>query len=833
MLRSNITVADFSGGVTRITTAKRWQYDYGQLLSFSGIELPSTFECQFSNIERGEAITQIGSNNTVTIPDAMFLRGAHIYAWVFLHTGEDDGETEYMAVIPIMKRAQPSDTPPTPVEQSVITQAIAALNAAVDQTGADVIAAEAAQAAAELAQEKAEDAKTAAETAQGKAEEAQTAAEAAATGVESDALKAEGYAVGQQNGSDVGSGSPYYHNNAKYYKEQAASSATAASDAQTAAETAQGKAEDAQAAAESAATGLEGDALKAEGFALGQQNGSDVGSGSPYYHNNAKYYNEQAASSATAASDAQVAAEAAQRRAEGALNEKADIIIASASGSIASFADGAALPIVDLIVALDPIQDLHGYDSPWPAGGGKNKCSYDTAYEAPTGNTATVNLFNMNLTAGVTYTFSCKQSASLASSTRNTLCIKPSGGSATYENSGTNYNPSNLRHVLTYTAPSTGEYTFQYWGHTLSEAVTLSEWQVEESASFTSYAPYSNICPISGRTGVELYRTGKNLLPTLTGRTNNAVTYEKNADGSVSLSGTASGSSYYQPATAERTILKAGTYYISGGISSDIQLYLAGTYTDGTALPSSYDSGSGKTVTYTKDAEVYVQIYVKNGTNTDGITVYPMISDSSGNAYAPYQGNIYSVSWQTEAGTVYGATLQYIGGGMWKLMVYRAYKAFNGTEDWDIVNAAYFMTVLGPMDSIVNDSSICSHYLDNPNISTGNYQTGIRCYNRSASPYNGAVLLVRPDAPLSMSLADFETWLATENTNGTPLQVCYELATPIEYTLTTDDIQEILTLFGTNNIWANSGDVSVSCRADTKLYIDNKIAQAIAAALNA
>ena len=71
--------------------------------------------------------------------------------------------------------------------------------------------------------------------------------------MEADALKAEGFAVGQQDGVDVGSGSPYYHNNAKYFKEQAAGSATAAGNAQTAAETAQGKAEDAQAAAEDAA----------------------------------------------------------------------------------------------------------------------------------------------------------------------------------------------------------------------------------------------------------------------------------------------------------------------------------------------------------------------------------------------------------------------------------------------------------------------------------------------------------------------------------------------------------------------------------------------------
>lgn len=42
------------------------------------------------------------------------------------------------------------------------------------------------------------------------------------------ALKAEGYAVGKQNGSDVSTTSPYYHNNAEYHAAQAKISATSA-----------------------------------------------------------------------------------------------------------------------------------------------------------------------------------------------------------------------------------------------------------------------------------------------------------------------------------------------------------------------------------------------------------------------------------------------------------------------------------------------------------------------------------------------------------------------------------------------------------------------------
>ena len=109
-------------------------------------------------------------------------------------------------------------------------------------------------------------------------------ASSSATDSSTNALKSEGFAVGKQNGTAVGSTSPYYHNNSEYYKNQASQSANNASTSEV----------NASGSASSAST----NALKSEGYAVGQQNGTDVASGSPYYHNNAKYYSEQAAESA-------------------------------------------------------------------------------------------------------------------------------------------------------------------------------------------------------------------------------------------------------------------------------------------------------------------------------------------------------------------------------------------------------------------------------------------------------------------------------------------------------------------------------------------------------
>lgn len=50
---------------------------------------------------------------------------------------------------------------------------------------------------------------------------AKSSAETAATSSNTNKLASEGWAVGKQNGVDVGSSSPYYHNNAKYYAQRA------------------------------------------------------------------------------------------------------------------------------------------------------------------------------------------------------------------------------------------------------------------------------------------------------------------------------------------------------------------------------------------------------------------------------------------------------------------------------------------------------------------------------------------------------------------------------------------------------------------------------------
>ena len=95
---------------------------------------------------------------------------------------------------------------------------------AFNKAGEASVSAQSASESATTATNKAGEASASATAASGSA----LAADASASGAAANALKSEGFAVGEQNGLDVRSESPYYHNNAKYYSEQSAESAAAA-----------------------------------------------------------------------------------------------------------------------------------------------------------------------------------------------------------------------------------------------------------------------------------------------------------------------------------------------------------------------------------------------------------------------------------------------------------------------------------------------------------------------------------------------------------------------------------------------------------------------------
>jgi len=131
MRGNTITLNLAKGSIAR--AGGLFQYDYGQRLILEGVELPFSYEVHFSNKERGESKTSLGDSTGVDIPDEYLQSGENIHVWLYLHNTENDGETEYHGIISVQKRAKPKNQAPTPVQQDVITQTLAALDAAVDE----------------------------------------------------------------------------------------------------------------------------------------------------------------------------------------------------------------------------------------------------------------------------------------------------------------------------------------------------------------------------------------------------------------------------------------------------------------------------------------------------------------------------------------------------------------------------------------------------------------------------------------------------------------------------------------------------------------------------
>ena len=118
-------------GKTSIESKPLYQYDYGQIIKFVDLELPPSYEVHFSNFLKGTSITNLGTVNGVVIPNSVLQTGLPVYVWVFLHVGQNDGETEYMVTIPVIPRAEPTNEEPTEDQANAIGQAIQALNSAV------------------------------------------------------------------------------------------------------------------------------------------------------------------------------------------------------------------------------------------------------------------------------------------------------------------------------------------------------------------------------------------------------------------------------------------------------------------------------------------------------------------------------------------------------------------------------------------------------------------------------------------------------------------------------------------------------------------------------
>lgn len=298
---------------------------------------------------------------------------------------------------------------------------------------------------------------------------------------------------------------------------------------------------------------------------------------------------------------------------------------------------------------------------------------------------------------------------------------------------------------------------------------------IEAVQSGTGDPSPTNICPFSGWSAVNVYDTGKNLT------TRESITSSSNGglDANLRIGNAISGIQYTISADSLETNAKIIRVYIG---STEITNVASGAWT----------ANNRNSVTFTAPISGEIGLGTNKETFSNSTKVLDNIQLELGDtatAYEPYNGTTYTTTLKDGQGnpmTCYGGELVNENG------VQRLVNGRNdvdmGSQNWGYTNGRFYYN---PTDAKVYEQTevanlLCSHYSNSKYLGQA---------DNSISSYAGYIY-VRADS-YNGDITAFKTAM-----NGA--QLVYELATP--QTIPQDNLP-IATQDGTNNLWADSGDV--------------------------
>lgn len=316
---------------------------------------------------------------------------------------------------------------------------------------------------------------------------------------------------------------------------------------------------------------------------------------------------------------------------------------------IAALETEGVFPFSSIVCDINSAQDLHGYSNPWPAGGGKNKCPLPTAGTQNgvtlavnadgtitlTGTSSAITYFDLDTDFDTTAYAGYILNGYPSSFVGNTTSIVFRICASTSDRASIQDIQSNMTGVvndngshLCLAIRITNNYAIPSGGLVFKPMLRAST----DSATF---APYENICPLTGHTGLDVYRTGKNLL-------NQA----SNIAGSIVRSN--GGELTGQDQNYGRTVfirVSPNTTYTWSGLGNVISIVgkRGGEYTsaDFSSFVQSIDGASSTSGSFTTSATTnYVCLNVVTAGASQQLEV-----GSSASTYEAYSGNTYSVAW--------------------------------------------------------------------------------------------------------------------------------------------------------------------------------------------
>lgn len=304
-----------------------------------------------------------------------------------------------------------------------------------------------------------------------------------------------------------------------------------------------------------------------------------------------------------------------------------------------------------------------------------------------------------------------------------------------------------------------------------------------------------NVRPISGFTGANVYDTKKNLIDPSACQIKKYV----NTHGAVTDSDDWSVTDYIS--------VKAGQKYTLSGVT---QSGWAATYSyyDSTKTFISYEyTYNNYTLTIPQGA-----VYVRLSLHTETPSVAQFEMGTTATAHEDYNGRTVNITWETEAGTVYGGSLVLNQDGTADIV--GTHKTRNlGTLDWQYesnVGHERFQAALS--DVKPSGGTVASLWCSDYKVTTAG-----EIYQHA---YDFAVA-IHGTLP--------QVWVYdTRYTDATAfkaamdgVQLVYELATPVTYHI--ENVELVKTLYGLNNIWCDTGDIDLVYRADPATYTSEQI----------
>lgn len=346
---------------------------------------------------------------------------------------------------------------------------------------------------------------------------------------------------------------------------------------------------------------------------------------------------------------------------------------------------------------------------------------------------------------------------------------------------------------------------------------------------------------------------GKNLLANnVTSGTINGVTFTVNADGSVTMNGTATadvsfpifGNNWND--TSKKLILDGNIDYILSKGTANAVVYAR----DAISNRNFETPLNSYRIIEKVDSLTYVYIRILKGKTLNNETIYPMIRLASiaDGIYEPYKQSqtlnlstpnglpgipvTSSGNYTDETGQQWVCDEVDFGRGIYVQRIFGT--VFKSAVGWNIAGTKnglkrfytnQFMGVIkNAKDEATKECALCSHFINVTASDTWNEVTGISVNSKGRLDifYSG----------IEQTTAALDVYFSSN-----PVAFMAELATPIETPLSTEELAAYAALHTNypNTTILNDGGAGMEVKyvADTKNYIDNQIAAVAATIVNA